>query len=205
MALIVENLSHNYSMDTTALQEVSLDIQDGEIVAVVGRSGCGKTTLLHCIAGLIAPMKGNIYIDGIDVSDVKPHERGVGIMMQDQPFYEHLTVEQNIAFPLRVRGESTDVDEIIESLRLDRVAKQRISLCSGGERRRVALGRAIVLQPRVLLLDEPLISLDRELRDSMQQLIQRVHTASNASTLLVTHNFEEVEAQCDRIVTMENL
>lgn len=205
MALIVENLSHNYSTDTTSLQEVSLDIQDGEIVAVVGRSGCGKTTLLHCIAGLIAPTKGSIYIDGIEVSDVNPHERGVGIMMQDQPLYEHLTVEQNIAFPLRARGENTDVAEIIESLRLDGVAKQRISLCSGGERRRVALGRAIVLQPRVLLLDEPMISLDKELRESMQQLIQRVHTASNASTLLVTHNFEAVEAQCDRILTMEKL
>ena len=205
MALEVENLSHNYSKDTTALQEVSFNIQDGEIVAVVGRSGCGKTTLLHCIAGLIAPSRGSIYIDGIDVSDIKPHLRGVGIMMQDQPFYEHLTVEQNIAFPLRSRGENTEVAEIIESLKLGGVANQKISICSGGERRRVALGRAIVHQPRVLLLDEPLISLDKELSESMQQLIKRVHTSSNASTLLVTHNYEEVEAQCDRIITMEKL
>jgi len=205
MSLVVENLSHNYSEGRTALQEVSLDIKDGEMVALVGHSGCGKTTLLHCIAGLIDPSLGSVYIDGNDVSDIKPHQRGVGIMMQDQPFYEHLTVEQNIAFPLRSRGENTDVAEIIDSLHLSGVVKQTISTCSGGERRRVAIGRAIVHQPRVLLLDEPFISLDKELRESMQKLIKSVHEASNASTLLVTHHYEEAEALCDRIIKMEPL
>ena len=183
------------------LEDVTLKVDEGELVAVVGRSGCGKSTLLHCIAGLITPKSGAIQIDGKDVTDAAPYLRGVGIMMQDQPLYEHLTVEKNIAFPLRARGEKKpDVSQILELFQLQGIAQQKVSTCSGGERRRVALGRAIVLQPSVLLLDEPFVSLNEELRDTIRMYIQEL----TLTTLLVTHDLEEVESIADSVVRLEN-
>ena len=105
MSLIVENLSYEYSQGARVLDDLSMRIEDGELVALIGPSGCGKSTLLHCIIGLVTPMTGRMHVDGDDISHKNPHDRGIGIMMQDQPLYEHLSVEQNIAFPLRTRGQ----------------------------------------------------------------------------------------------------
>ncbi len=184
MSLVVENIYYAYSHGKEVINHVSLEIGDGELVALKGPSGCGKSTLLHCISGLLTPSSGVVSIDGRDVSKCNSHERGVGIMMQDQPLYEHLTVEQNIAFPLRARGEKkTCVLQTLEQLCLTDIAEQKVSKCSGGERRRVAFGRATVIQPKVLLLDEPFVSLNEELSDSMRVLIQSI----GVTTLLVTH------------------
>ena len=203
MTLAVKNLSHAYAHEKYVLDAISLNIDDGELVVLAGRSGCGKSTLLHCIAGLITPLSGSIEIDGSDVLCKKPHERGVGIMMQDQPLYEHLSVEKNIAFPLLARGEKKpNVSQILAQLQLTNIAKQIVSTCSGGERRRVALGRAIILKPRVLLLDEPLVSLDEELRTSLQEFIKQVHDETGASTLLVTHDLNEAKAIADRVIVL---
>ena len=203
MTLAVKNLSHAYAHEKYVLDAISLNIADGELVVLAGRSGCGKSTLLHCIAGLITPLSGSIEIDGSDVLCKKPHERGVGIMMQDQPLYEHLSVEKNIAFPLLARGEKKpNVSQILTQLQLTNIAKQKVSTCSGGERRRVALGRAIILKPRVLLLDEPLVSLDEELRTSLQEFIKQVHDETGASTLLVTHDLNEAKAIADRVIVL---
>ena len=201
MSLSVQNLTHAYVKGKNVLEDVTLKVDQGELVAVVGRSGCGKSTLLHCIAGLITPKSGAIQIDGKDVTDAAPHLRGVGIMMQDHPLYEHLTVEKNIAFPLRARGEKKpDVFQILELFQLQDIAQQKVSTCSGGERRRVALGRAIVLQPSVLLLDEPFVSLNAELREMIRMYIQEL----TLTTLLVTHDLEEVESIADSVVRLEN-
>jgi ABC-type sugar transport system ATPase subunit len=201
MSLTIENLTHEYCKGNRVLDNFSLLVGDGELVALVGPSGCGKTTLLHCIIGLIAPTSGKVHVEGADISSKKPHERGIGIMMQDQPLYEHLSVEQNIAFPLRARGQKTpDISRIIEQLDLPSIAGQKVSTCSGGERRRVAFGRAIVTKPNVLLLDEPFISLNEELRTAMRVSISQ----ENVSTLLVTHNFEEASAFCDRVIELED-
>jgi ABC-type sugar transport system ATPase subunit len=202
MSLSVENVSHEYFQGNCVIDDFSISVKDGEIVALVGPSGCGKTTLLHCITGLVAPTSGRVQVDGVDVSHKKTHERGIGIMMQDQPLYEHLSVEQNIAFPLRARGQKKlDVSQLLEQLELADIAKQKVSSCSGGERRRVAFGRAIVTKPNVLLLDEPFISLNEELRNSMRERIAK----ENVSTLLVTHNFEEASMLCDRVIVLEKL
>jgi ABC-type sugar transport system ATPase subunit len=202
MSLSVENVSHEYFQGNCVIDDFSISVNDGEIVALVGPSGCGKTTLLHCITGLVAPTSGRVQVDGVDVSHKKTHERGIGIMMQDQPLYEHLSVEQNIAFPLRARGQKKqDVSQLLEQLELADIAKQKVSSCSGGERRRVAFGRAIVTKPNVLLLDEPFISLNEELRNSMLERIAK----ENVSTLLVTHNFEEASMLCDRVIVLEKL
>jgi ABC-type sugar transport system ATPase subunit len=199
MSLSVENLSYEYLPGNSVLNDFSLEVGDREIVAVVGRSGCGKSTLLHCIAGLISPTSGTIHITGEDVTRKKPHERSIGIMMQDQPLYEHLTVEQNIAFPLKARGvKNTEVSTLIDELELIDAAKQKVSKCSGGERRRIAFGRAIVLEPKVLLLDEPFVSLNEELRELMRELIR----ATKTTTLLVTHDQDEVESFTNRVIKM---
>ena len=203
MSLAVKNLSHAYAHEKYVLDAISLNIDDGELVVLVGRSGCGKSTLLHCIAGLITPLSGSIEIDGSDVLCKKPHKRGVGIMMQDQPLYEHLSVEKNIAFPLLARGDKKpNVSPFLAQLQLTNIAKQKVSTCSGGERRRVALGRAIILKPRVLLLDEPLVSLDEELRTALQEFIKQVHDETGASTLLVTHDLNEAKAIADRVIVL---
>jgi ABC-type sugar transport system ATPase subunit len=200
MSLIVENLSYEYSQGARVLDDLSMRIEDGELVALIGPSGCGKSTLLHCIIGLVTPMTGRMHVDGDDISHKNPHDRGIGIMMQDQPLYEHLSVEQNIAFPLRTRGQKNpSVARILEQLQLADIAKQKVSSCSGGERRRVAFGRAIVTKPKVLLMDEPFVSLNEELRETMRELIK----LSDVTTLLVTHEFEESSALYDRVIEME--
>jgi ABC-type sugar transport system ATPase subunit len=202
MSLAVENLSHEYSKGNRVIDDFSVTVEDGELVALVGPSGCGKTTLLHCIIGLLAPTVGRVHVDGSDVSNKKPHERGIGIMMQDQPFYEHLSVEQNIAFPLRARGSNKpDVSQLLKQLQLTTVAKQKVASCSGGERRRVAFARAIVSKPSVLLLDEPFVSLNEELRNTIRDNIVQ----SNISILLVSHNFVEATALCNRTIQLEKL
>jgi ABC-type sugar transport system ATPase subunit len=202
MSLSVENVSHEYFQGNRVIDDFSISVKDGEIIALVGPSGCGKTTLLHCITGLVAPTSGRVQVEGVDVSHKKPHERGIGIMMQDQPLYEHLSVEQNIAFPLRARGQKKpDVSQLLEQLELADIAKQKVSSCSGGERRRIAFGRAIVTKPNVLLLDEPFTSLNEELRNMMRESIVQ----ANVSTLLVTHDSEEASALCDGVIELDKL
>ena len=202
MSLIVENLSHEYSQGARVLDDLSMHIEDGELVALIGPSGCGKSTLLHGIIGLVTPMTGRVRVDVNDISHKNPHDRGIGIMMQDQPLYEHLSIEQNIAFPLHTRGQKNpSVARTLEQLQLADIAKQKVSSCSGGERRRVAFGRAIVTKPNVLLLDEPFVSLNEELRTTMRELILSL----GVSTLLVTHNIEETSMVYDRVIELEKL
>jgi ABC-type sugar transport system ATPase subunit len=201
MSLVVENLSHEYSQGNRVIDDFSVSVGDGELVALVGHSGSGKTTLLHCIIGLITPSRGRVHVEGTDVSNKKPHERGIGIMMQDQPLYEHLSVAQNIAFPLRARGIKEDVMPTIKSIGLSSICNQSVSTCSVGERRRVAFGRAIVTKPSVLLLDEPFVSLDEELRVMLRKSI--VH--ATVTTLLVSHDLEEASSLCDRVIELEKL
>jgi len=206
MALEVQNISYKYPQGDSVLESVSLHVGDSEMLALVGPSGCGKSTLLHCIAGLIEMDSGEVSLDGKVLNAVQVHKRGIGIMMQDQPLYEHFTVEQNIAFPLKTRGKKTSLcNELMEQLDLSAIAKRKVSKCSGGERRRIALARTVVIRPKVLLLDEPFISIDPSLRETMMEYIQLLHSELNASTIIVSHHHEEVEQMCNQLLTMEQL
>jgi ABC-type sugar transport system ATPase subunit len=199
MTLTVSDITFGYTKEQYVLRNISLEIETGEIVALLGPSGCGKSTLLHCIVGLLTPDSGSIAVDGEIVNKMKPSDRGIGIMMQDQPLYEHMTVEQNIAFPLRAQGHTEHIHDVLDRLELTAVAKQKVSRCSGGERRRVAFGRAIAKKPSVLLLDEPFTSVQGEL----QKIIQDVVSSFGAATLLVTHNHQT--ADIGKVIEMEHL
>ena len=210
MSLSVHGLCKRFSSNAPVLNTVGFDIDDGELVTITGPSGSGKSTLLHCIAGIVNPDRGSILVDDNPMQDRKPHLRSIGIVMQDQPLYEHLSVAENVGFPLRARGESKleiaqRVSEMLGSLQLSNIANRRASQLSGGERRRVAIGRATIVKPRVLLLDEPLVSLDQELKESIATLIRQVHNEIGATTLFVTHDQTEAKDFGDRVVTMEDL
>ena len=210
MSLSVHGLCKRFSSNAPVLNTVCFDIDDGELVTITGPSGSGKSTLLHCIAGILKPDSGRICVDGNAIQDRKPHLRSIGIVMQDQPLYEHLSVEENVGFPLRACGETKleiaqRVSETLGSLHLSNIANRRASKLSGGERRRVAIGRATIVKPRILLLDEPLVSLDQELKESIAMLIRRVHDEIGATTLFVTHDQHEVNDFGGSVVTMEEL
>lgn len=210
MSLSVHCLCKRFSSNAPILNKVSFGIDDGELVTISGPSGSGKSTLLHCIAGIVNPDSGQILVDDNPIQNQKPHLRSIGIVMQDQPLYEHLSVEENVGFPLRARGErklkvAQRVTELLRLLQLSNIATRRASQLSGGERRRVAIGRAIILKPRVLLLDEPLVSLDLELKESITTLVRQVHDEIGATTLFVTHDQHEAIEFVDRVVTMDDL
>ena len=186
-----------------ALCGVDLAVEPGELVAVLGPSGSGKSTLLRAIAGLEPADAGRVLIDGADQADVPPARRGVAMVFQSFALFPHLSVERNIAFGLRARGEPTAaVLETARSLRLEGLLDRRPGELSGGERQRVALARALVAGPRVLLLDEPLSNLDAQLRASARTEIRRVQERTGVTTLHVTHDQDEALALGHRVAVL---
>ena len=210
MSLIIQNLSKRFENENPLFEHLSFEVQRGEIVGLFGSSGSGKSTLLHCIAGLEKEDSGEIRFNGKSIVGVEPSKRFIGYMMQDQPLYEHLSVEKNIGFPLRntkldKKTRDARVQESLQLLQLKPIANRKAIGLSGGERRRVALGRAVIKKPSVLLLDEPFISLDLALRSSMQTLIATVHQSLQTSTIIVSHNEEWLQPLCDRMISLRDL
>ncbi len=220
-AVLLQGLSKSYPSGRLAVDAVDLAIGGGEFVVIVGPSGCGQTTLLRLIAGLEDPSHGTISIGGRVVNTVPPHERDVAMVFQNSALYGHLNVEGNLRFALEqrrcVRGLHTlftaarraetavirrRVQEAAESLGIADLLPRRPAELSGGQRQRVALGRALVRNPRVLLLDEPLSNLDANLREEMRAELRRIHQATRATTLHVTHDQEEALNLADRVVVM---
>jgi len=191
-----------------AVDGVSLDIPDGEFVVLVGPSGCGKTTTLNMIAGLEAPTAGDVYIGGERVTDREPRDRQLGMVFQSLALFPHMSVFDNIAFPLRIRKTPAAevrarVEAVAETVRVALLLGKRPATLSGGEAQRVALARTIVMRPRAFLMDEPLSSLDARLRVEMRTELKRLHATLRATFLYVTHDQAEAMTMADRIVVMQ--
>lgn len=191
--------------ERTVLDRVSLNVADGEVVALLGPSGSGKSTLLRVIAGLLVPDGGSIWVDGVDVSAVPAHRRQIGMVFQDEQLFPHLTVAANVGFGLRMRGRpkgeiATRVAELLDLVGLPSLADRHVTKLSGGEAKRVALARSLAPQPRVLLLDEPLTGLDRDLHDRLAGDLATLLRATGTTALLVTHDPDEAATIADRTV-----
>lgn len=192
--------------DVVAVDHVSLELGAGERLAVLGPSGCGKSTLLRAIAGLEAG-DGRVSVDGVDVTDAAPDQRPVGMMFQDHALFPHRSVEQNVAFGLRMAGDRVDdraerVRELLALVGMEGFDDREIATLSGGEAQRVALARALAPGPKVLLLDEPLGSLDRHLRERLIDELPDVLLATGTAAIHVTHDHDEAFAIGDRVAVM---
>jgi len=191
-----------------AVDGVSLSVQPGEFVALLGSSGSGKSTLLMMIAGFEAPTSGDIKLDGVRMNDVPGHRRGFGMVFQNYSLFPHMNVAENIAYPLRRRGMGgRDIErEVTKALRLvalDGYGTRLPSQLSGGQQQRVALARALVFRPPLLLMDEPLGALDRKLRQQLQMEIKLIHKEVGSTIIFVTHDQEEALSMADRVAVLE--
>jgi putative spermidine/putrescine transport system ATP-binding protein len=192
---------------TVVLDEVSLDVAEGQFVTLLGPSGSGKTTLLNIIAGFTTPDSGTVHFGGEDVTQVLPHRRGIGIVFQNYALFPHMSVADNVAFPLKARRMSrVEIAErvawALSLVKLDGYGGRRIDQLSGGQRQRVALARAIGFRPKLILMDEPLSALDKQLREHMQIEIRALHDRLGATTIYVTHDQREALTMSHRIAVL---
>ncbi|WP_312413034.1 ABC transporter ATP-binding protein [Shinella sp.] len=205
-AVEIDAITKSYG-ETTAIRGVSMDVRDGEFVTILGPSGCGKSTLLRMISGFAEPTTGDVRIGGKSVVGLAPYKRDTAMVFQDYALFPHRTIAENIAFGLRMRkverGEiARRVDEMLELINLKGFGGRRVSEISGGQAQRVALGRALVVRPSVLLLDEPLGALDMKLRKQMQAELKKIHRELGLTFVAVTHDQEEALTLSDRIAVM---
>jgi multiple sugar transport system ATP-binding protein len=204
-----EHVTKKFSADTAAVNDLSLEIRDTEFMVLVGPSGCGKSTALRMLAGLEEITSGQIKIDGQVVNEMPPRDRDVAMVFQSYALYPHMSVFDNMAFGLKMRGSSkaeieTRVKEAGRILRLDQLLGRKPRQLSGGQRQRVAVGRAIVRQPRVFLLDEPLSNLDAMLRVQTRIELQKMHQRLGTTFIYVTHDQVEAMTMGDRIAVMKD-
>ncbi len=190
-----------------AISDVSMDIGQGEFFSLLGASGCGKTTLLRMLAGFESTSRGEVFIDGQPMSSVPPHERPVNMVFQNYAIFPHLNVRDNIAYGLRKHKLSkaekhAKVDEMLELIKLPGYGDRKANQLSGGQRQRIALARALILKPKVLLLDEPLGALDKQLREQMQLELRALQRQIGITFVFVTHDQEEALTMSDRIAVM---
>jgi putative spermidine/putrescine transport system ATP-binding protein len=204
--LILENVEKFYG-SACAVTDVNLHLPQGKLVCFLGPSGCGKTTLLRMIAGLETVTRGEIRLDGKDVSHTPAHERNFGMVFQSLALFPHMTVGENIAYPLKLRKvdkatQKARVSELLSMIQLQQMVDRPVAKLSGGQRQRVAIARAIASHPKLLLLDEPLSALDAKLRESMQVEIRQLQKQLNITTILVTHDQREAMTMADIVVVL---
>ncbi len=220
MKVVLQNLTKKYPNrnkkiggEVTAVGDFNFEIPDGQLIGLLGPSGCGKSTTLNLISGLIKPTSGKIWFGETDVTNLPPENRGIGLVFQNYALYPHLTVRQNITFPLEnLKGDkklSREVmnDKALEAAKLvqiDHLMDRKPSELSGGQQQRVAIARALVKVPRVLLLDEPLSNLDARLRLQTREEIRRIQQETGVTTIFVTHDQEEAMSISDMIVVMKD-
>ncbi len=210
MALEIENLTKRFGT-FTAVNQVSLTVEQGEFMALLGPSGSGKTTLLRAIGGLDMPDEGTLRFDGQDITLQPARERKAGFVFQAYALFRHMTVARNIAFGLDVKPWSSRpsrseirarVDALLARMQLDGLGGRYPSQLSGGQRQRVALARALAIEPRILLLDEPFGALDAKVRKDLRQWLRTLHDETRLTTIMVTHDQEEALALADRVAVM---
>jgi sulfate/thiosulfate transport system ATP-binding protein len=206
MGIAVENVSKQFGK-FQAVDRVSLEIESGALVALLGPSGSGKSTLLRLIAGLELPDEGRIWLTGTDATHQSVQERNIGFVFQHYALFKHMTIRQNIAFGLDIRKKNPGttkkrVDELLELVQLSGLGDRYPSQLSGGQRQRVALARALAVEPRVLLLDEPFGALDAKVRKDLRAWLRRLHDEVHVTTVFVTHDQEEAMEVSDKVVVM---
>jgi sulfate transport system ATP-binding protein len=193
--------------DYVALDDVSVDVETGSLTALLGPSGSGKSTLLRVIAGLERPDAGSVWLDGDDVTARPPQKRGVGFVFQHYAAFKHMTVQDNVAFGLRIRRRPRAeirerVSELLELVQLTGLAKRYPAQLSGGQRQRMGLARALAVDPKVLLLDEPFGALDARVRKELREWLRRLHDETGTTTVIVTHDQEEAMEVADRVAVL---
>ncbi|MBX5086775.1 ABC transporter ATP-binding protein [Rhizobium lentis] len=193
----------------TVVKDVSLSVGRGEFVSVLGPSGSGKTTILMAIAGFVGLSGGSIHLGGRNVTDTAPHRRNIGMVYQHYALFPHMQVDKNVAFPLAMRGVPAEtikkkVANALEIVQLSAMAHRYPSELSGGQQQRIALARALVFEPTMLLMDEPLGALDNKLREDMQREIRKIQQELDITTLYITHDQNEALTMSDRVVVMSN-
>ena len=206
MRVVMENLTKKFGQ-FTAVKDFTLTLEHGELVCLLGPSGCGKSTVLNMLAGIQPVTSGRILFDEEDVTDLPPEQRGIGLVFQNYALYPHMTVMQNITFPLEIQNIPKDEREeraqaIAKLVHMDGMLGRKPKQLSGGQQQRVAIARALVKNPRLLLLDEPLSNLDARLRLEMREEIRRIQQETDVTTVFVTHDQEEAMSISDHIALM---
>ncbi len=220
MKVVLQNLTKKFpnrnkkeKKDVIAVNNFNFEIPDGKLIGLLGPSGCGKSTLLNLLSGLLRPTEGRIYFGEEDVTDIAPENRGVGLVFQNYALYPHLTVKQNITFPLEnLKGKDRLTKqqreekalEVAKLVQIDELMERKPNELSGGQQQRVAIARALVKMPRILLLDEPLSNLDARLRLQTREEIRRIQKSTGITTIFVTHDQDEAMSISDLIVVMKN-
>ncbi|MDO4355994.1 MAG: ABC transporter ATP-binding protein [Clostridia bacterium] len=208
MKVTLENLTKSFG-SFTAVNQFNATLEDGELVSLLGPSGCGKSTILNMLAGILPVTSGKIYFDNDDVTNMAPEKRGIGLVFQNYALYPHMTVLQNICFPLEIQRvpkaeRIARAKEIAKLVHVDDHLEKKPGEMSGGQQQRVAIARALVKRPRLLLLDEPLSNLDARLRLEMREEIRRIQLETGVTSIFVTHDQEEAMSISDHIVLMKN-
>lgn len=208
MKITIQNLTKEFG-PTIAVNDFSAVIESGELIALLGPSGCGKSTMLNMISGILPVTKGKIFFEEEDVTDLSPEKRGIGLVFQNYALYPHMTVLENIAFPLEIKKvkkaeREAKAIEMARLVHVDMLLDRKPKQLSGGQQQRVAIARALIKNPKVLLLDEPLSNLDARLRIEMREEIRRIQQETKVTTIFVTHDQEEAMSISDHIVLMKD-
>ena len=203
------NVQKSYDGKTLVVQDLNLDIARGEFLTLLGPSGSGKTTALMMLAGFEPATHGDIYLDGQHINQVPPHKRGIGMVFQNYALFPHMTVAENLAFPLRVRKMNrTEIEQKVSRalaiVELPDLGERRPAQLSGGQQQRIAVARALVFEPDLILMDEPLGALDKQLREQMQYEIKHIHESLGVTVVYVTHDQTEALTMSDRVAVLNN-
>jgi putative spermidine/putrescine transport system ATP-binding protein len=204
-----DNVQKSYDGETLVVKNLNLDIAKGEFVTMLGPSGSGKTTTLMMLAGFEPATNGEIYLNGRPINNVPPHKRGIGMVFQNYALFPHMSVAENLAFPLSVRGmpkaeQEERVKKVLEMVELPQMGGRRPAQLSGGQQQRVAVARALVFEPDLVLMDEPLGALDKQLREQMQYEIKHIHQSLGVTVVYVTHDQSEALTMSDRVAVFED-